>query len=766
MTRDRLLALLDPGSGRNGIDFIVVDPSTTPPVLHVHFHTGVELRNDPFAVRLDGGDRIPAVPLEPVVPADWSLVAGKVRLVLRPRITGDLSTYRLTVTSPKVDPRFASAELTFQQFCPSKFDCAPPPLDCPPDDVVAPAIDYLAKDFASFRRLLLTDAAQRYPGWVERSEADVGVMLAEALSAMADELSYQQDRYAADLTFATAVSRQALTAHARLVDYEPAPLRSAQCELLLIVAGNGVPAGTRIEGLDGDGQRIVFETGTGLNDAATRPVDPKANWPLKPWWWDDEEKCLARGTTQMWLEGADLGLVPGARVLIQTDLPGESIRQIVTLTAVAADFDPLFPPGVGTALTRITWGESDALRRDRDLGLTKLGGNVLPATQGERSSRRFGIAPLADPQAQLAITREGRDGYTVMHLPLPDHPLAWLPAALTPEITIQQTNPEPLEWRYLRTMLDADRLTEGFVVDQQAWRAVTFAGDGTPVHWEPDGDAGTTVRFGDGEFGQPPAPGALLTVTWRTSAGALGNLPADAICEVATPGAVVAARNPLAASDGANAETTQQVRRRAPQAFRKHQLRVVRPEDYNAAARELAWVQDAGTSARWTGSWHTRFTAVDPLGGFTMDEAQHLQLQQLIDRRRLATVEAFVPRPVYVAIDLEITICVEAVSRRDVVERRVIAALAPPGGGQAAFFFADRFTFGTPLYRARLEAAIAALPGVKGVLEIRYRKRGELSDFASMPPEISLGTGEILRIENDPSWPERGTVTVITEGGA
>ena len=766
MTRDRLLALLDPASGRNGIDFIVVDPTSTPPLLHVHFHTGVLLNNDPFDVRLDGGDRIPAVPLEPVVAADWSLVDGKVRLVLRPRITGDFSTYRLTITSAKVDPRFGSAELTFQQFCPSKFDCAPPSLDCPPDTVAAPAIDYLAKDFASFRRLLLTDSAQRYPGWVERSEADVGVMLAEALSAIADELSYQQDRYSADLTFATAVSRQALTAHARLVDYEPAPMRSARCDLLVTVTGFGVPAGTRIEGLDGDGQRIAFEIGTGLDDTSTYPVDPKANWPLLPWWWDDEEKCLPRGTTQMWLEGDDLGLVPGARLLIQTDLPGESIRQIVTLTTVADGFDPLFPPGVGTALTRIEWSDSDALLRDRDLGVTRLGGNVLPATQGERFSRRFGIAPLADPQAQQAIAREGRDGCEVMHLPLPDHPLAWLPDSLTPEITVRQTDPEPLEWLYLRTMLDADRLTEAYVVDQQAWRAVTFAGDGTPLHWEPDGDGGAAIRFGDGEFGQPPAPGALLNVTWRTSVGALGNLPADAICEVAAPGLVIAARNPLAASEGADAETAQQVRRRAPQAFRKHQLRVVRPEDYNAAARELPWVQDAGTSARWTGSWHTRFTAVDPLGGFTMDEAQQLQLQQLIDRRRLATVEAFVPRPVYVAIDLEITLCVNANSRRDVVERRVIAALAPQGGGQAAFFFADRFTFGTPLYRSRLEAAIAAIPGVKGVLAITYRKRGELSDFAPMPPEISLGTGEILRIENDPSWPERGTVTVITEGGA
>jgi hypothetical protein len=768
MTRDRLLALIDPASGRNGIDFITVDPATSPPQLVVHFHTGVALQNDPVTVRLDGGDRIPVVPLDPVAAGDWSQVDGKLQLRLRPRVMGDFSVYTLRITAPRLDPRFASAEVSFRQFCPDPFDCAPLPPDCPPEDVAAPAIDYLAKDFASFRRLLLADSAQRYPGWVERSKADMLVMFAEALAAMADELSYQQDRLSADLNFATAISRQALTAHARLVDYEPAPLRSATCELMLNVTGTAIPAGARVEGLDGDGQRIGFEIGTGLSDTASYAVDPKANWPLAPWWWDDEEKCLPRGATQMWLEGDDLGLVAGARVLIQTDLNGESLRQIVTLTEVAADFDPLFPAGVGTALTRIAWDEAEALQRDRDLEKTKVGGNILPATQGDRHARRFGLPPLAHPDAQAAILREGTNGREVARLPLPLHPLAWLPGALTPEITVRQTDPEPLDWRYVRTLLDADRVTPAFVVDQQAWRAVSFAGEGTPRHWEPDGDAGACVRFGDGEFGQPPAPGVLLTVTWRTSAGAIGNLPADAINEIPDPAFFTAARNPLPATGGADAETAQQVRRFAPQAFRKRPLRVVRPEDYDAAARELAWVQDAGTAARWTGSWHTRFTAADPLGGFGMSEGQHLELQQLIDRRRLAGVEAYVPRPVYVAIDLEIEVCVAANARRDVVERAVLAALGPAGGGggEKGFFFADRFTFGTPLYRARLEAAVDAVPGVKGVLALRYRRRGALSGFTDLPPRVMLGMGEILRIDNDPSWPERGTIRIITEGGA
>ena len=63
-----------------------------------------------------------------------------------------------------------------------------------------PPIDYLAKDFLSFRQALLDFSALRYPEWQERSEADFGVMFLEALSALADDLSYTQDRVAAEAT--------------------------------------------------------------------------------------------------------------------------------------------------------------------------------------------------------------------------------------------------------------------------------------------------------------------------------------------------------------------------------------------------------------------------------------------------------------------------------------------------------------------------------------------------------------------------------------
>ena len=63
--------------------------------------------------------------------------------------------------------------------------------------------------------------ARRYPEWLERSEADFGMVMLEALSAIGDELSYIQDQGHLQAKIDTATQRDAVTRLARLVDYEP-----------------------------------------------------------------------------------------------------------------------------------------------------------------------------------------------------------------------------------------------------------------------------------------------------------------------------------------------------------------------------------------------------------------------------------------------------------------------------------------------------------------------------------------------------------------
>src|SRR5437868_12824124 len=83
----------------------------------------------------------------------------------------------------------------------------------------APAIDYLSKDFQSFRRLMLDRLASVAPGAVTGNAADLGTVLVEILAYAADQASYYQDAVANEGYLSTARLRTSVRRHARLLDY-------------------------------------------------------------------------------------------------------------------------------------------------------------------------------------------------------------------------------------------------------------------------------------------------------------------------------------------------------------------------------------------------------------------------------------------------------------------------------------------------------------------------------------------------------------------
>ncbi len=780
--RDRVRTV-QASTALNGIDFVEV---VAPRILHVHFLNAVAVADPAITATIDGGDSVPTVPLKPINnAADWSTDAeGRPLLTLAALTDGDFSFYRLTITAPKLDLVLNTTTFSFKATCPSDFDCAPPPHVCPPNDTQVPPIDYLAKDFLSFRQALTEFSSLRYPNWVERSEADFGMMMAEALSALGDELSYLQDRVAAEATLPTATQRRSLVSLARLVDYEPRPATSGTTLLLCTVPAAGtVAAGTRVSALAPDGSPVPFEIGTGLADATSYNVSNVWNFGISPYWFDDSQQCWPARSTDLWVEGHGYNFTPGQALLIQTDLPGECLRQVVHLTEPGHEtVDPIFlTNGAPTPVTHIVWGASEALTRARDLTRTKLGGNLLPATQGQRFSETFaiGATPPSAPDAALAIARMGPNGSDsaenfVFRYPLAQGPLGWLAgidatAPPQPEIRLEQRLPAARPWSYVTSLLRSPPTDADFTIDPVAWRAVARSTTGAPTQYDIDGDAGSTIRFGNDVFGASPTDQDLFTVTYRTGLGAAGNVAADSITIIGPAAAATlsAARNPFAVTNGADAESAEHIRRMAPQAFRAVQYRTVRAEDYQAAAEKLPWVQKAGTSFRWTGSWMTVFTAVDPRASERIDIAEHVELVQLLNRRRLACYESYPPPPQYVSLDLRIEVCVAPGWLDGDVEAGMLDRLgsATRPDDSSGFFFADRFTFGTPLYRSRLEAAIQDVPGVAGVRAIIYRKRGSFAGFVDLPEVVAPAPMQILRVDNDPSWPERGTIRVIPEGG-
>ena len=156
----------------------------------------------------------------------------------------------------------------------------------------------------------------------------------------------------------------------------------------------------------------------------------------------------------------------------------------------------------------------------------------------------------------------------------------------------------PDAWLWQRWLLDSGPADDVFTLTPRALRAASAARAARP-------GSSTTARARRSASatvcsGVRPAPGTVFTVTYLAGGGVVGNVPADTIVQ-SRPGPAAGRRrrrvtNPFAATGGADEETAQQIRDRAPQAFRAKPLRVVRPSDYVAAAQSLPWVLQAGTT--------------------------------------------------------------------------------------------------------------------------------------------------------------------------
>ena len=48
--------------------------------------------------------------------------------------------------------------------------------------------------------------------------------------------------------------------------------------------------------------------------------------------------------------------------------------------------------------------------------------------------------------------------------------------------------------------------------------------------------------------------------------------------------------------------------------------------------------------------------------------------------------------------------------------------------------------------------------------QVQYRQRGRQPDWAPLPETLTFAADEILRVDNDPSRPEAGSLQVTVEG--
>ena len=309
-----------------------------------------------------------------------------------------LGVFPITETLNGFDPQLASVTFSFKVDCGPDFDCAPAPPNCAVEPPAPPPINYLAKDYTTFRQVMLDRMNQLLPSWAASTEADIGVMLAEAVSYACDQLSYRQDAVTTEAYLNTARSRISLRRHARLVDYHISEGCNARAWIQVNVSATTFLRrhGTRFYTTAPDMPNTLAPGSGNENaavDAGVTVFEPMQQALLFPahnlmyfYTWGDANCCLPKGATEATLLGAFADLRVGDVLIFQealgpqTGVPADADirhRCAVRLTAVATTnaagsplVDPLFDVN-GTVITssaqqpqpvtEIQWSTDDAL---------------------------------------------------------------------------------------------------------------------------------------------------------------------------------------------------------------------------------------------------------------------------------------------------------------------------------------------------------------------------------------------------------------------
>jgi hypothetical protein len=817
----------------NGIDYVEIvtePPADNQRVLVVHFVPDESAAGTKLVTMLDDIVNAMATPaVSPIV-----TVSGGARIdvrvvsvqragrTLRVRVDrpGDHSDYILSInrpaatpaSAPGLHPAYAEVTFNFKAGCESRFDCRAD-SSCEAPELPSIAVDYMARDYASFRQALLDLIPTIHPEWIEQNPADVGIALVELMAYVADHLSYYQDAVANEAFLETARQRISVRRHARLIDYamhdgasarafvhvrigdptDPNPaspavpvvahVRDGTQILTRIVrrvpsTGGNEPPG--IESVDEEAlaaAEMVFEVFGGAPD--TR-LDSRHN-ELPLYDWGRADCCLPKGATRADVIGDATKLVDGDLLLLEEVLDAETRvaadadrehRQVVRVRKTERIADPLQP---ALTLTRITWDAEDALAFPLCVSageppwphFSVARGNILFCDQGRTIDEEWHpVQPAPGSAAPSTIAPRAGRGYrfALQHAPLSfrvadENDRARSVAAIRPtraheakpQLALEvKTGDELQAWTWQPTLLESSVTDSDYIV-------------------ETDDDGRAIIRFGNGTSGMALPDGAYVRAKYRVGSGSRGNVAAGALRHLVRRGDddfgaanILEVRNPLAAWGGVAPEDVTEVKLTAPALLHARTERAVTPEDYAKAAREHDEVSGAMAAFRWTGTWHTVLLTVDPKGRNGLSPELQDRVREHVQRYTQIGYDLEIDPPDYVPVDLELEICVAPGHFRGDVERAVQHVLRSSSGG---FFHADRFSFGRPLYLSEVYAAVTNVAGVSSAVVTKFQRLGDAAAGELEAGVIGVRGTEILQLDNDRNFPDRGRLRLHMRSG-
>ena len=524
----------------------------------------------------------------PAPPSITMPAAAKPVLILRVKPIGDYSTYTLGVSTLQnsgwiFDPLFSEVSFKFRPGC-FNTNCTPewktalPPLP-------EPAIDYLAKDYASFRQTMIAAMMERVPEWAPTSEADLDMVLADLFSVAADELSDYQDRVMNEAFIASARKRVSIARHSRLMDYHIHQGNQASTWLALeIEHDTGLPKVFQLK----DGLKVwVGESTAGapkketdlsvvfMSRHQTQTVHQYLN-NIGLYTWSNTITVLKAGSTR-----ADLKLFrkfylddTAAPIEVKTETAAKEIQNLIRNgnikylviaehfnpdTGLRAGLDPskrqllrlltgkdpataataLEDPVTGEWFVRVRWEKEDALRRDYCFrvncpagnpgtafgavnNISLFHGNLVEVFHGREKTTIF-----KDPEEKLSTNSAGLEFHYER--------TRWGAICRLPDAYLAYRNTDPGGDVAPMSTLKID-IKNSAVGTADPWDEVSSlihssdsAEGGDHFVVETDENRRSLIRFGNGKNGMELPDGALVTATYQYGEPLEGNVGADTI---------------------------------------------------------------------------------------------------------------------------------------------------------------------------------------------------------------------------------------------
>ena len=781
-------------AGFNGIKLVLVrtiDHSLEPPEadLEVHFHNNIELSSilvettGPHVIfPISGGHRVTAgddAGQVRVIDISDDITDDNI-LVLKISPIGDYSTYTLRINYGNMDPIFSEINFKFRPGC---FNLCAPEWDPAPEPKKDPVIDYLAKDYDSFRHTLISAMMERVPGWAPTSEADLDQVLLELFSAAADELSDYQDRVMNEAYFVTARKRVSLARHARLMDYHIhqgnqantwLALKMAEHEILVLPGGFQVWAGNESE----DSSSVVFMT---YDESDLHHLLNE----MRLYTWSNSIPALSAGSTHADIKVSDgleasadelrnLLCSPGiTHILIQEELNpltgkitgrDPARKQLLKLLPGDDGAEKILDPLTDEWFVRVRWEENDKLKNDycftinceegivEDVSLfygnlvEVYHGRKLPVTfkdpevtftnpdefHFERTEKWGTICRL--PQGQLAYKNTPQGGE--------------VPPKSTLEVKVETSEGGTKKWNEVISLIHSDEDDEHFMV-------------------ETDEDGKSLIYFGNGINGCKLPDNAIVHCSYQVGKGPEGNVGAEKLKNFnrSAYSQIEECRNPFNVTTGTASEPVDEIIRRVPEAYRFRQLRAVILKDYIDRAEELVEVSKASARYAWTGSWKTVRITIDPVGTAEMNDELRKKIASHLDAVRLIGEDLEIRPPRFVPLEINVTLCIHSdywpEDINSILEQEFSDGFTPDG--KMAFFHPDLWTFGQVLRNSQIIGRVQSIEGVDHVVSMTIKRWNDV--ISGTGEIIKVGPDEVIQVRNDPDHREEGYIFFDPRGG-